>query len=128
MAKNKIIPVRLSAKEAAAYCGVTLQHIYQCRTTNSGPQAQLVQTHGLGKGPTMRLFYDRADLDEWNAARREKAKPSKTRKPPKKQQNKKQKKAARSSPVTPVQTVNSTNERTSHGKRTARSADGQVRL
>jgi hypothetical protein len=82
---SKPTPIRLTVAEAATYCGVTKQYLYQCRSNGVGPKCQRIQTHGLGKGPSLRLAYLKSDLDAWNAAR----KPKSASKPARKKQQRK---------------------------------------
>lgn len=81
MAKSKKLQSELlSIKGAAAHLNCSVQWLYQCRHAGTGPRCRQIETTGLGKGPTLRLFYDPADLDTWHAKRtaaKERAKRSK---------------------------------------------------
>jgi hypothetical protein len=59
----------LSVQEAADFCGVTRQYLYQCRCNGKGPRCAAVYVKGAGSGPSKRLAYRKADLIAWNATR-----------------------------------------------------------
>lgn len=62
---------RLTVKEAAAYVGVSAQHLYQLRHNGRGPRCSKLAHVNGGSGPRMRIFYTKTDLDEWDALRLE---------------------------------------------------------
>lgn len=71
----------LTVQEAADFCGVTKQYLYQCRTNGKGPRCTQVYVRGAGSGPSKRLAYAKRDLIAWNATRpKRKNKASKTKK------------------------------------------------
>jgi hypothetical protein len=60
---------RLTLAEAAAYCGVTKQWLYQCRANGTGPYSFTKYSPGEGKGPSIRVYYYTRNLDAWNKRR-----------------------------------------------------------
>lgn len=62
----------MTITDAAAYLGVCRQYLYQCRSKGTGPESTLRIIHGLGKGPSLRVTYEKAALDAWDKARKAK--------------------------------------------------------
>ncbi len=74
MSKNKKTE-DMSIAEAAAYLGyANIQTLYQMRHKGTGPKSTRKEIRGLGRGPTLRVVYAKADLDAWKNSRKQKAK------------------------------------------------------